>query len=296
MPVDDFHRFAAPGRGGGKDLELQLQAFGAIARAHAARVEALQVVERDLEFVEIELELVGKHLRDFLERRGEIAVVVQRVDERGHHLPVAKRQVRQHHLLDQVVAQRRGRRLLRIEIVVLGRCAAAPVGVAAAIVGDVGRIGGLGDVERAAFRVVLAGLPVFGLGLGGAFAHRERHLRRRGLVALLLFFLEQRIFLQDALHLRVELERRQLQQPDRLLQLRRQREMLRELELERLFHGGGASGDPRPAGRIAANADAQVRDRGMRARAGNARQGKPFAPLHYRQSRQACRKRGRGPR
>ena len=39
--------------------------------------------------------------------------------------------------------------------------------------------------------------------------------------------LEQRILGEVSLQLLVELDRRQLQQPDRLLQLRREREMLR---------------------------------------------------------------------
>ncbi len=46
-----------------------------------------------------------------------------------------------------------------------------------------------------------------------------------------LLALQQRIVLQEALDFLIQLERRQLQQSDRLLQLRRQREVLRELEL-----------------------------------------------------------------
>ena len=46
-----------------------------------------------------------------------------------------------------------------------------------------------------------------------------------------LLALEQRVVLQEALDFLVEFERRQLQQPDRLLQLRRQRQVLRKSEL-----------------------------------------------------------------
>ena len=57
-----------------------------------------------------------------------------------------------------------------------------------------------------------------------------------GRLVLAFLALEQRVLLEHAVDLGVELERRQLQQPDRLLQLRRQGEVLGELELERLFH------------------------------------------------------------
>ena len=57
-------------------------------------------------------------------------------------------------------------------------------------------------------------VPASGNSCGGGFV-------------LAVLALEQRILLQHPLDLGVELERRQLQQPDRLLQLRRQREVLR---------------------------------------------------------------------
>ena len=166
MTVDDLQRLGAPRRVLGKDLELQPQALRAVARAHARRLEALQIVQRDLELVEIELDLGGEHLDDLLERGREIAVLVQRVDQRGDDLPVARGQVGERELLDQVIAQRRCRDLLRIEIVVLGRRTAAPVGVAAAVVRDVRRIGRLRHVERPVVRLLAAvasGLAELGL-------------------------------------------------------------------------------------------------------------------------------------
>ena len=63
------------------------------------------------------------------------------------------------------------------------------------------------------------------------YRRRRRHARRTAVLAL-----EQRVLLQEALDLLVELDRRQLQQPDRLLQLRRQREVLGEPELEGVLH------------------------------------------------------------
>ena len=51
--------------------------------------------------------------------------------------------------------------------------------------------------------------------------------------------IERRVLHQDALDLLVELDRGQLQQSDRLLQLRRERQVLREAELKRGLHQGG---------------------------------------------------------
>jgi hypothetical protein len=48
--------------------------------------------------------------------------------------------------------------------------------------------------------------------------------------------LERRVLHQQALDLLVELDRRELQQLDRLLQLRRQRQVLGESELKRRLH------------------------------------------------------------
>jgi len=87
---------------------------------------------------------------------------------------------------------------------------------------------------------VFVDIGVLGLArLGGTLCDRLvaglRHCHRfcRGRVGsgLLPFTLQQRIFLQGLLDLLVEFQRRQLQKPYRLLQLRRQREVLRELEL-----------------------------------------------------------------
>jgi hypothetical protein len=65
----------------------------------------------------------------------------------------------------------------------------------------------------------------------GAKAKRDRLDRFHGLIAF-----QQRIFLQSLINLGVQLQSRQLQQPDRLLQLRRQCKVLREPELESLPH------------------------------------------------------------
>ena len=68
--------------------------------------------------------------------------------------------------------------------------------------------------------------------LGRRQALGER-FRGRGEVFL---GLEERVLLEHLLDFLVELERRQLEEPDRLLQLRRERQMLRETELEGRLH------------------------------------------------------------
>jgi hypothetical protein len=79
-------------------------------------------------------------------------------------------------------------------------------------------------VERLFLSVVLALTVVRMLlgtriGFAGASRTRKGQLGRCPVVVAIGFF-EQRIFLQHPLDLGVQLDRRQLQQPDRLLQLR----------------------------------------------------------------------------
>ena len=52
----------------------------------------------------------------------------------------------------------------------------------------------------------------------------------------LVLDLEERVLLEHLLDFLVQLERRELQQADRLLQLRRQRQMLRQSELKCGLH------------------------------------------------------------
>ena len=237
---DDRERLGAERRRLRQRLQLQREAFGGVARADAGRLEALQVAKRDRELVRIDLELLREHLGHFLERDVQIAVLVERVDQRADEPPVAQRQIEHGELRQQVVAQRARRDLLRVEavVVVVRRGAAAPVRIAAGIVLEIGAVDGLGALARlvAGF---LAARPVVVvrrhlLGRRGGGARELRGGRQRLLVALGL--LEQRVLLQHPLHLGVQLDRRQLQQTDRLLQLRGEGEVLAELELEGLLH------------------------------------------------------------
>jgi hypothetical protein len=78
-------------------------------------------------------------------------------------------------------------------------------------------------------------------GARGRVRVARHHDCSRG-IALSVLALEDRVLHQQALDFLVELDGRELQQADRLLQLRRQREVLREPELEGWFHRSAASG------------------------------------------------------
>ncbi len=228
----DPERELAPGGGLGKRAQLQLQALGRRARADAGRIQVLQVLERDREIVGLDPELRRQHLRDLLERLRQVAVLVERVDEHRDQPAVALGQRRQRELLEQMVAQRRrlGGELRVIRLVAfLASCAGAaafevPVGVRRALVlGRCRTFGGRGALRRR-----------FGGLLGAVDA-------RRGVaVVIALLALEQRVVGEKPLQLLIELERGQLEETDGLLQLRRQREVLRQLELQGLLHAAGS--------------------------------------------------------
>src|SRR5207302_7418656 len=115
----------------------------------------------------------------------------------------------------QVVAQRR--RVGRGEALLIFF-----VALRAAPVGDIGRPLGVGGGRR------------FGARFG-----RTRGDRRGGRVTVVsILTFERRVVHQQAVDLLIQFDRRELQQPDRLLQLRRQREVLRKSELQGRFHQG----------------------------------------------------------
>src|SRR5690606_26838555 len=139
---------------------------------------------------------------------------------------VACRQFGQQQLLHQVIAQRgRQRRQLRvIGIFVIAQSAAAAVEI---------------PIHVAAARLVVGG---FGLGpgfrhglLGGGGIAGQRRQGNGGVVIAFLAF-EQRVVGQKLFQFLVQLEGGKLQKTDGLLQLRRQRQVLRKLELQSLFH------------------------------------------------------------
>jgi hypothetical protein len=77
------------------------------------------------------------------------------------------------------------------------------------------------------------------LGLPVAQRHRRVELRQAELLGRrgLLGHLQERVVVQHLVDFLAELQRRELQQPDRLLQLRRQRQVLGDAERQPRFHG-----------------------------------------------------------
>src|SRR5205085_8964175 len=148
----------------------------------------------------------------------EVAVLVEVRDEHRGDALVALREAGERELLQQVLLQRRRgggelREVLAL-LVVVARAAAAR----RRIVAEAAMV-----VERGLGLAGLLGARRLGRGRRpGAVHRRRRFLAARGIDAL-----EERIVREVALKLLVQLDRGQLQQSDRLLELRREREMLR---------------------------------------------------------------------
>lgn len=199
-------------------------------------VEALHVLEGDGQVVGLDFQFGRQQGAQLGQVLGHEAVVVEVVDQEADHALVAIRQLHEPHLVQQVVAQLGGlgRHHRRIGVVV-------PVLAAEGAVAVVDRPVGVG---RAALVAGVAGFVRCrrgGLGRGRRGGGRRGGVgHRRGAAFLLLVALEQRVFLQEGLDFLVQLKRRQLQQPDGLLQLGRQREVLGKLELKGMLHCPGS--------------------------------------------------------
>ncbi|CPO06319.1 Uncharacterised protein [Bordetella pertussis] len=183
--------------------QLQLQAFGHVARADACRIERLQQCQRRAQLVQVGLHLGRQPGQDLFQGRIQVAVLVQFVDQQTAQRRIARRGARQRQLPQQVFAQGIRARRLRQVAVVVGKNAA--------------RTGHLVQAQFGIRRLV--GLDR-GLALGVGLL-----LARRIFVAF-----QQRILGQRLRQFGLQLQRRQLQQPDRLLQLRGQRQMLTRMK------------------------------------------------------------------
>ena len=203
--------------------ELYQQAIAQIARGDADRIETLHALQHRLDFLEGHV-LIAQAFQNVFQRHGEITGVVHRVDDGGGDGGVGIGERRQIHLPHQVILQRLGSlALIDRQLVV------AVVGAGAGR-----RAGGVdlipGGVQRQLFRHVflfqrLAGIEPLGLldFFGVDFV-----------VQIGLF--KQRIALQRQLDLLLKLKRGQLQQADRLLELRSHGQLLAEPELQTLLH------------------------------------------------------------
>ena len=199
--------------------DLQPQAFLQVARGDADRIERLHVLQRPLDVGDRPL----PHRGDLFDRRDEIAVVVEVADDRAADLfePVVVGLQRE--LPEQVIgerARRRERVLDRRELLDLGRGARA-----------------VAVVEVVAEEVLVVGVvPGVGLSAGCLSAGLLRLLLLGRLELLGRDFLEQRVLDHLLVQQVGQLERRHRQQLDRLLQRRRQDELLNEFGVEFLLN------------------------------------------------------------
>ena len=187
----------------------------------------------------------------------QVAVVVDRVDDRLGDALVRVRERGEADLLVQVILDRAHARVVELgevaRLAVASRARARrrrglvdvlPRAVDRQLLGQV-----VGGIERPGVdrRVEVAPLGRAALLGGGAVvAVRLARLRRRAVVAgrvalarlaaVLLLQLEHRVALERLLDLALQLERRELQQLDRLLELRRHGQRLAHLHLQGLFH------------------------------------------------------------
>ena len=250
--------------------QLQHQAFGEAARAHARGLEVLQPAQRAAQpriqrFPRLrvgQLEQQGQARADVLQRVVQVAVGVQRVDQCFERKAVFGREPHAADLCAQMVlqARRRGPALVHLVFVaVAARSRAAARGRRLADAVEVVALGavlpvlarGGAEVAVADFgqrRALVAACAV--VALRGARTLAVRALRARAgavvgeaavqrrLVGVgrVLVEVQEGVLVEHLPDLLVQLQRGELQQPDRLLQLRRQRQVLRDPDLQRGLH------------------------------------------------------------
>ena len=144
---DERDRGVAMRRRLGQRAQLQLEAFGHVARAHARGLEVVHVAQRDLQVLDLDVGHVRgeRRLAQLLELLLEVAVLVEVADDHRGDALVALGEAGERELLQQVILQRGlGCRELRevvALVVVAPRAAGGAVLVAEAVVlGEVGRL------------------------------------------------------------------------------------------------------------------------------------------------------------
>jgi hypothetical protein len=102
----------------GQLAQLDQQALTQVARGDAGRVERLDPVQHRLHLGQLHV-LVGHRSDDVLQRRGEVTVVVDAVDDGLGDRQVGRAEAAQAHLPEQVVLQRFGAALLAEEVLAI---------------------------------------------------------------------------------------------------------------------------------------------------------------------------------
>src|SRR5690349_3201262 len=224
MPARDRERGCAARSRFGQGEQLQFEALRAVARAHAGGVEILQVLEGYLQFLELDLQFLGHELSELFQRLRQISVFIKGLDEKRHEVAVARLELGEGQLPVQMLSEVRGIGGYLGVVVFIGVVGGA--GAGSALPADPVEVSGVGLGLRLILR---AGLLRGVLESGGGLAV---DVRRRGRDCWVgIFPLEQRVFREKLLQLLIQFQRGELQQPNRLLKLRRQRQMLRKPEL-----------------------------------------------------------------
>ena len=244
------------GRGDRACAQLDRQAFGQRARAHAGRVQALQPVQGTAQPAAqvigiVFVEPAGQGFGNVFQAVGEVAILVEGFDQHHQGGGVPGRQPQARDLAAQVVGQAdvEGAPLLRIHLVVAGGAGRARRGGQLADAVEVIGLGAVGPVlplraaelcsvelsagvlalgTHLARRIALGLLLPLAGAVGGRGALQGRLPHGAGVV----LGLQEGVLFEHLLDFLVQLQRGQLQQADGLLQLRRERQVLGKANLQ----------------------------------------------------------------
>ena len=218
-----FQRRGEAGRVWRQCFELQGEAFRKRTRADADRVHVLDVLERGIQLHRIDFQLEWQHPRQLAQILLQIAEVIHGVDQQHGHGFVALAEREQVELPLQVFAQGFGasRALLPIVLLVITL-----------------RVGTGGFVPQTVALVCALGRRGFGFGRGnrgfrsiGGWNFTVKIRVGIGFFAVGFDALQQRIVLQQGFEFLIQFKRRELQQTNGLLQLRREGQLLGNSEL-----------------------------------------------------------------
>ena len=238
--VDDHARMTHGGFFGVELAQLDQQALAQVAGAHADRVEMLDAMQDRDDFVDLDPALGAEALGKVLEAHAQHAVGIDGVDDGHRDHAIGFRHRRQVELPQQVVGKRGC--LGGVLLEVLSLFAAARRTGAAGLV-DIVPAGVDGEIGGHRF----GGHVIDRVGLRHLALRRSRILLRELLLRAghprhhvvgrrALDQFEQRVTVERLLDFLLQVQRRQLEQTYRLLQLGRHGQVLTQFELERLLH------------------------------------------------------------
>ena len=187
-----------------------------------ARIEHLHDREHALDLLDARIEFGLEAGADDIQRLAQVAVIIDRIDDRAADREIARVELRQFQLPQQVIAQRSGRSSRQTPA------------------GGPHRRCRRRSMDSPPDRPIGRDQPSSITSTGGSSARRGGLGRGLGGRQLLvgaalgvLVLLEHDVGFEQLADVRLQLDGRQLQQPDGLLQLRRHRQLLAELELQR---------------------------------------------------------------